>query len=655
MSERRGAGSRVRAGMRVGRPWTVVLAATVVVLAGCSSDSSSIGAEKRSSTNTERVSAGRRILDGIRPDGTVPLLVAEQAFSLAVTPLPGVTIPPGPRDDTLFSATAPIEWLRAHRDELTAAQHRVADPWLDRAGGGSATRSANAAASRAVTVRARAFVPSRRARRPMASTEQRYQAAIAQVLPALAAHFGPLGFGVPVVIEPEAKGTAYALASANNTECELSVFPKGYQASGSDLMFVVAHELTHCFQARSVNSAIRNSSSASWVTEGGASWAGLAVSGPSQLMIDHWREYIEHPETPLFSRAYDAVGFFAHLAESGTDPWKVLIPMINAPDNPGRYDNAVGGSRRAFEDSWASGMFRNDPMAGKAWNTDGVGMPTTRPSPQQTVVGQDVETPGWTLATVLVATDQDVTKIRAGGSVRVGSGVLDQVVAPGSTIELCTKEGGCTCPAGSTGSPPTASASSPIAIALTGGSAGATAQVSGEKLSAYCKRVPTGSTRPRATGACRFLSQGEVNRITGLAVGPGVARGDSCVFVDPAQPAASPNLNLAAALLPKVLPALPTGTPHAGVVVFIGDAGDTADSGGDGGDASGLPPGCASFDPGVGRTALGVSCPPFGMAFAAAGGRTVPSIDVMYFPSGSGLGGLDAAIRALITTAVSHD
>lgn len=635
-----------------------MIVATIVGLAGCSSGATEIGAPSRAAQKPVGMSAGRRILAGIRPDGTVPLAVALQAFSLAVAPLPGVTIPPGPRDETFFSATAPIEWLRAHRDELTAAQHRAADPWLDRADVGSTIVRASVAIDSTITARPMARGVGRRTSRRAATAEERYQAAVTEIQPALESHFGKLGYTVPVIIETAAKGTAYALASANNTSCELSVFPKGYQASGSDLTFVVAHELTHCFQAKSVNAAIRNAKSVSWATEGGASWAGLAVSGPTQLMTNHWREYIEHPETPLFSRSYDAVGFFWHLYESGQDPWPLLIPMINAADNPGRYGNAVGGVKKDFEDSWASGMFRNDPMPGKVWNTNGPGMPTTRPAPESITTSQDVDTRPFTLKTALLTTKEadEVTTIRGNGSVRIGSRELDLVIESGSKIDLCTKDGGgCKCPEGSTGSPPTTDASSPIAIALTGGGPGASAQVSSTTLEAYCKRPPAKPARPATSGACRFLSRAEVNQATGLAVGPGVARGDTCVYSDPSQLAASPNLAVAAALLPKVIPELSSGPVHAGVVVFVGDGGDTGDSSGDSGDEDGLPPGCARFDPGVGRTALGVTCPGFGMGFAASAGRTVPSIDVMYFPAASGVGNLDAATTSLITTAVSHD
>lgn len=653
MIEHRRVASNVTSRPGAGRTCAVLSVAVLSVLTACSSGSKPAGTSNRPSASTKPVSAGQRILAGIRPDGTVPLLVAEQAFSLAVTPLPGVTIPSGPHDDTLFSATAPVRWLQAHRSELTPAQHRVADPWFDRPAGQPTAAPARLPLGATATVQPVAFVTGARPSgvRMVATDQQRYEAAVAQVLPVLASHFGPLGFAVPVVIDPNTKGTAFALASGGHSSCTLSVFPKGHFASGSDLKFLVAHELTHCFQDRETVEAQVNSSSASWVVEGGASWAGLEVSGPTNLMIGHWDEYLQHPETPLFSRSYDGVGFFAHLTESGTDPWPVLIPMINATDNPGRFANAVGGNASTFEDSWASGMFRGQPMSGKVWNTTGVGMPNSRPTPQQTSVGHDVDAPSWTLTTAEVTTKDEVTSIRAGGSVRVGSGAaLDQIVPSGTTLDLCTKEGGCTCPAGSKGSPPTAVATSPISVAVTGNAAVSTAHITGSTLDAFCKRPPPPVAAPSPrTGACRFLSAAEVNQITGLHVGPGVDHGTNCVFVDPAQPAASPNLNMAAALIPKVLGNLPAGPARAAVVVIGSDSGS-----GGGGEGSG-PPGCTSFDPGVDRTALAFACPDMGFGFAGATGRSVPALAVMYFPSVPGMAGLNTAITSLISTAVSHD
>ena len=636
----------------VWRTGAILFVGVLSVLTACSSGSKTGGAGNRPSASTKPVSAGRRILEGIRPDGTVPLLVAEQAFSLAVAPLPGVTIPPGPHDDTLFSGTAPVRWLRAHRNELTPAQHRVADPWFDRQAGQPAAAPARMPLGARATAETVAFVVGARPERlpTVATDQQRYEAAVAQVLPVLATHFGPLGFDVPVVIDPNSKGTAFALASGGHTSCTLSVFPKGHFASGSDLKFLVAHELTHCFQDRDTVDAQVNSSSAAWVIEGGASWAGLEVSGPTNLMIGHWDEYLLHPETPLFSRSYDGVGFFAHLKESGTDPWPVLIPMINATDNPGRYANAVGGNASTFEDSWASGMFRGQPMSGKDWNTTGVGVPNSRATPQQTSVGHDVDAPSWTVTTAEATTKDEVTSIRAGGSVRVGSGAaLDQVVASGTTLDLCTKEGGCTCPPGSKGSPPTAVATSPISIAVTGNAAVSSAHVTGSTLDAFCKRPRPVAAPASGTGACRFLSAAEINHITGLHVGPGVERGDACIFVDPAQLAASPNLNMAAAVLPKVLGLLPAGPACASVAV-IGSSDGVGDGSGDGD-----PPGCESFDPGVGRTARAFACPDNGLGFAFSAGRSVASLMVMYFPSVPGVAGLNTAITSLISTAVSHD
>lgn len=256
------------------------------------------GASVTSTDPPPPVSAGRSILVRIHADGTVPLLVAQQAFSLAVTPLPGVRIPEGPRDDTLFSATAPIRWLRAHRGELTPAQHRVAEPWLDLRPGQIAANSSTIQTGATVAVRPAVYSTAGRSSgfHTEATDQQRYEAAVAHVLPTLASHFGPLGFDVPVVVD--ANGTAYALASGGHTSCTLHVFHKGHYATGRDLTFLVAHELTHCFQDRTTVSAQLNSSGAAWVIEGGADWAGLEVSGPTGLMTGHWHEYLDHPETP---------------------------------------------------------------------------------------------------------------------------------------------------------------------------------------------------------------------------------------------------------------------------------------------------------------------------------------------------------------------
>ena len=45
------------------------------------------------------------------------------------------------------------------------------------------------------------------------------------------------------------------------------------------------------------------------------------------MLSEKWMWYLDSPTRPLSQREYDGVGFFAHLAETGTDPWSVILPI----------------------------------------------------------------------------------------------------------------------------------------------------------------------------------------------------------------------------------------------------------------------------------------------------------------------------------------
>src|SRR5262249_34604020 len=61
-----------------------------------------------------------KVLDQVRPDGSVTVSTALQAFSLAIAPLSGVRVPAGPA--RIPDGTLAISWVLAKFSRLTAAQ-----------------------------------------------------------------------------------------------------------------------------------------------------------------------------------------------------------------------------------------------------------------------------------------------------------------------------------------------------------------------------------------------------------------------------------------------------------------------------------------------------------------------------------------------------
>src|SRR5512141_363933 len=78
--------------------------------------------------------AWQSILTAIGDDGTVSTETALQAFSLAIGPLPGVSLPAG-EAGTMQSGSMAVRWLVSHWQEISADQKQAAINMLPELGG----------------------------------------------------------------------------------------------------------------------------------------------------------------------------------------------------------------------------------------------------------------------------------------------------------------------------------------------------------------------------------------------------------------------------------------------------------------------------------------------------------------------------------------
>src|SRR5690606_2055096 len=95
-------------------------------------------------------------------------------------------------------------------------------------------------------------------------------------------------------------------------------------------------------------------------------------AGGTRLSGDWWDEYLRDPSAPLYGRDYDAIGFFAHLTESGVDVWSRAVPILEGFENEPAFEAAWADSS-TFLESWPSGALRS-PDRGSAWDTTGPGI-----------------------------------------------------------------------------------------------------------------------------------------------------------------------------------------------------------------------------------------------------------------------------------------
>ena len=276
-------------------------------------------------------------------------------------------------------------------------------------------------------------------------------------------------------------------------DCTLHLFPATFAENKSALV-TLAHEIFHCFQSAAYPSESARAAAPDWLMEGGAEWAAATVVGTDSLDVQLWSLYLRNPGTDLRKRTYDAIGFFAHLEETGHSPWPVFRDMWNSPSDARRFATS-GAASADFLDSWASGLSRRATY-GKAWDTTGPGITgdSARPTPLSIGLGAAVAVSAKPYTNKLygLAINTDLVDFRIAGHGRLGDGTVDEPSLGASTY--CVRDGGCDCPDGSgpPGPPPLDGDNS--LLALTGGPDGTTGTVQGRRLEDVCKPTGTGAS-----------------------------------------------------------------------------------------------------------------------------------------------------------------
>lgn len=436
------------------------------------------------------------VLDRMGEGGRVDLETAMQAFSLAVAPLPGVELPDG-TPGGMFEATLAVDWLVDHLEELTPEQRAAAEPWIT-----PPPLPAGRTGSAVGTVVEAAFT------RDNAALESAYLALLNEEAAQISTLLGGVALELPTSVSlntvpagPQgSNGRAYAYTRALDANggkvgkavrCHVFIDPRGQGTSGVDLEMIMAHEAFHCFQAQAYKSVTALLAAPKWLIEGQATWVGGVVGGSSETLAPIWDRYFLSPERSLFERAYDAVGFYSQLDTSGQPAEDVLLDMLGELSSEDAFDLAIGPVETAFLDSWSASLFR-EPSLGAAWDASGPGVTPTR-SPRTATVVSNGSTPAFIAfkfanrAYDVTSTADIVTFETEDGHGRIaitGAGEW----ALGGAPNLCTKPGGCACPAGMAYSgPPTTPSPPQFELAVTGGAEGTSGLIVGHALDEFCK------------------------------------------------------------------------------------------------------------------------------------------------------------------------
>ena len=438
-----------------------------------------------------KLNAWQKAVSQLPKSGVLSKQAALRLFALTFGPVPGVRV--AKRQGVAQSGTPAIQAVMAHLSEYTPKQQQAIQRLIN--GGADAETFVSQPVKPAVPARAGDPARATFVEAPPANGQLLFD----NLQHVRADYAQRLGFDVPGPIrlhivptpktsagraEGQLSGVAgYATPHVTDTSydgCDITLLPYVAFAGNYTNQHTLAHEAFHCFQLY----VTRGQSRAGWIMEGSAEYAAAVETNGA---TNWWPLYLLSPLKPLFTRSYDGVGFYAHLAESGTDPFTVIRPMLLAATSEDAYA-ASGAPAAQFVDTWASSYYRVTSWSA-AWNTNGPGMPPLRGTPPTTTVVNDstqeqkADVAPYASALSNVHVDADLLEVKATGSVRISDGAVDVVVHGGQ--QFCAKPGGCGCP-GSDGTKDPVQVKRDLAIGVTGNTQGAQATLTGLSTTDVC-------------------------------------------------------------------------------------------------------------------------------------------------------------------------
>jgi uncharacterized delta-60 repeat protein len=427
------------------------------------------------------LSAWVRVTDGIGANGSITPKLALRAFAATYGALPGVPRPAGPRG-ALSSGDGAIQMVFRVWSRLSAAQHRAIDSRLSLAGGASASRAARAAKQvltpdAALQAIADKYNAVYRAKLPSA----------APVTPKVFKASESLGRGLMDSLPVNAQDQTDLTPGA---PCRVRVDPSVQGNGLESLDRLIAHELFHCYQFALTSKWPQIKG---WVMDGTAEWAAETVTGGKD--IGWLPEYMSTPTRPLFSRTYDALGFWGHADETGGagSLWAKIPGILGTSDDATAYALA-GGTTGSFIDTWASATWRL-PSAGTAWKqTDPATLGFNNPTvPFDVVTGSaTLKSAPYAMKEYLAVADPSQPLVEVHGNEQTRGATSHQDF--GNLFgEKWFCMGSCTCP------PDEEEVKIPLHtdlgaealdLAVTGGAAAGQGQIAYHSMEEFCRKKP---------------------------------------------------------------------------------------------------------------------------------------------------------------------
>jgi hypothetical protein len=493
----------VRVRRRIGLRLHGALIVAVVVgasLAACSSGSKTAG----SGSTPAIPSAWQQTLDKIGPDGTVDLPTALAAFSLAVGKVPGGNPPAGPVEP-IGSGTLAVSWVLAHWAELSADQRTAVRTAL------GVPTSTNAPAAY-VTAPSKQPNPNLPCQTADSAGAAPYRAQVAGIESELTAHLGrPLTIDKNVFLSVNTRNleknslmytwactSRHVAATGPVHGCTIHINPRtiGGAFTADEQHSYLIHEMMHCYMYDKFDVAYDQMPA--WYVEGAPTFAMETLGSRSSTLDRIWQNYLRTPQLPLTRREYDGLGFFVHLAETGTGVWPVIDPIGTAMLGKGTGATEAGwqaaGVGPDFVQSWGSGYVQGR-YPGTQWTSTGANLPSYRPALKDEQLVNNgkvpVTSPAFAvgvrhldIAAEVVLVDPDSG---TGGRLSLGGGA-DTGLGGGP---YCTVTN-CKCPQGTAGADTTFQKIAPGEeyLGVSGGDKPGTVTLVGQSLADFCAKPP---------------------------------------------------------------------------------------------------------------------------------------------------------------------
>jgi hypothetical protein len=288
---------------------------------------------------------------------------------------------------------------------------------------------------------------------------------------------------------------------------------------------VIAHEVFHCFQKEIAPLAYHENK---WLEEGLARWVDLTLFPNTHLALalKALTEYYATPGKPLFTRSYDAVGFWAHVQDVTGNLWRRIPAIVRAGVN---YHNQAavnaalaGGHETSFLIDWGSSAF--DLQAGptptwRVWSPLGARYWPTSHEPTKVDASTGVALKPYSTAQLKIEPNAAEPLIKISldppvhGTFGVTGGYTDAAITT-KTFCSATNPAECQCPTGYSGTVPatTPLPSEPL-LGVGSDEAGGSVQITylAPKTSGYC--TPEALLQGRS---CEGLLPGFSNEADGV-------------------------------------------------------------------------------------------------------------------------------------------